>query len=84
MGGRDGEEDDVGGVYREVVAGEKLVFTWAWRTTPDRCTHVIGLPAKNVEAVALNQQTRKMAAWMSHDRSVRLIRVYFDGFNVHS
>ncbi len=24
------------GVYREVVANEKLVFTWAWRSTPER------------------------------------------------
>ena len=32
----DGEEHDVGGEYREVVANEKLVFTWAWRSTPER------------------------------------------------
>ncbi len=32
----DDEEHDVSGVYREVVADEKLVFTWAWRTTPER------------------------------------------------
>jgi len=32
----DGEEHDVSGVYREVVANEKLVFTWAWKTTPER------------------------------------------------
>jgi uncharacterized protein YndB with AHSA1/START domain len=32
----DGEEHDVSGVYREVVPNEKLVFTWAWRTTPER------------------------------------------------
>ena len=32
----DGEEHEVGGVYREVVANEKLVFTWAWRATPER------------------------------------------------
>jgi uncharacterized protein YndB with AHSA1/START domain len=31
-----GEEYDVGGVYREVVAGEKLVFTWAWKSAPER------------------------------------------------
>ena len=36
MRGTDGEEHDVSGVYREVVPGEKLVFTWAWRTTPER------------------------------------------------
>jgi uncharacterized protein YndB with AHSA1/START domain len=32
----DGEEHDVGGVYREVVPNERLVFTWAWRSTPQR------------------------------------------------
>jgi uncharacterized protein YndB with AHSA1/START domain len=31
-----GEEHDVGGVYREVVPNEKLVFTWAWKSTPER------------------------------------------------
>lgn len=31
-----GEEYDVGGVYREVVPNEKLVFTWAWKSTPER------------------------------------------------
>lgn len=32
----DGEEHDVSGQYREVVPNEKLVFTWAWRSTPER------------------------------------------------
>ena len=32
----DGEEYDVSGVYREVVANKKLVFTWAWKSTPER------------------------------------------------
>lgn len=32
----DGEEHNVGGVYREVIPNEKLVFTWAWISTPDR------------------------------------------------
>jgi uncharacterized protein YndB with AHSA1/START domain len=31
-----GEEHDVRGVYREVVPNEKLVFTWAWKSTPER------------------------------------------------
>jgi uncharacterized protein YndB with AHSA1/START domain len=31
-----GEQHQVGGVYREVVANEKLVFTWAWHSTPER------------------------------------------------
>ncbi len=32
----DGERHDVSGVYREVVPDAKLVFTWAWRSTPER------------------------------------------------
>jgi uncharacterized protein YndB with AHSA1/START domain len=32
----DGEEHDVSGVYREVVTNEKLSFTWAWKSTPER------------------------------------------------
>ena len=32
----DGEEHHVSGLYREVVQNEKLVFTWAWRTMPER------------------------------------------------
>jgi len=33
---QDGEEHDVSGEFREVVANRKLVFTWAWRSTPER------------------------------------------------
>jgi len=32
----DGEQHNVGGVYREIVPVEKLVFTWAWHLTPER------------------------------------------------
>jgi uncharacterized protein YndB with AHSA1/START domain len=31
-----GEYSEVGGVYREVVPNERLVFTWAWHSTPER------------------------------------------------
>jgi uncharacterized protein YndB with AHSA1/START domain len=30
------DEHDVSGVYRAVVPNEKLVFTWAWKSTPER------------------------------------------------
>jgi len=36
MLGADGEEHDVSGTYLEVVRNEKLVFTWAWCSTPER------------------------------------------------
>ena len=32
----DGEEHHVSGVYRELVPNQRLVFTWAWRTMPER------------------------------------------------
>ena len=32
----DGEYHEVSGVYREVVTNERLVFTWAWHSTPER------------------------------------------------
>lgn len=34
--GQSGEANDVMGVYREVVANERVVFTWAWKSTPER------------------------------------------------
>ncbi|MDQ3557871.1 MAG: SRPBCC domain-containing protein [Pseudomonadota bacterium] len=36
MQATDGEVHDVSGVYREVVPDRKLVFTWAWISTPER------------------------------------------------
>jgi uncharacterized protein YndB with AHSA1/START domain len=30
------EEHEVGGTYREIVPNERLVFTWAWKSTPER------------------------------------------------
>jgi uncharacterized protein YndB with AHSA1/START domain len=32
----DGERHRVGGIYREVIPGSRLVFTWAWQSTPER------------------------------------------------
>jgi uncharacterized protein YndB with AHSA1/START domain len=32
----DGEYHEVGGVYREVVPNERLVFSWAWHTMKER------------------------------------------------
>jgi len=34
--GDDGEIHDVSGIYREVVPGRRLVFTWTWISTPER------------------------------------------------
>ena len=31
-----GEYFEVGGVYREVMPNQRLVFSWAWHSTPER------------------------------------------------
>jgi len=31
-----GEYYEVGGVYRELVPNRRLVFSWAWHSTPER------------------------------------------------
>jgi glutathione S-transferase len=37
FGGREGEDHECAGAYREVVRNRKLVFTWTWpRTTAER------------------------------------------------
>ena len=33
---QDGEHYEVGGVYREMVPNQLLVFSWAWHSTPER------------------------------------------------
>jgi uncharacterized protein YndB with AHSA1/START domain len=32
----DGEVHRVGGVFQEIVPNRKLVYTWAWESTPER------------------------------------------------
>ena len=36
----DGEHQSVSGVYREIVPDRKLVFSWAWQSTPERESQV--------------------------------------------
>ena len=41
FGGPQGTEHECAGVYREVVANRKLVFSWCWpRTTPERVSQI--------------------------------------------
>lgn len=37
---QDGEEHEVSGIYEKVVAERRLVFSWAWRSTPERVSRV--------------------------------------------
>lgn len=36
MNAPDGQVHDVSGVYREIVPNKKIVYTWAWKSTPER------------------------------------------------
>ena len=36
----DGEHHEVGGVYREMVPNQRLTFSWAWHSTPERESQV--------------------------------------------
>jgi uncharacterized protein YndB with AHSA1/START domain len=41
---QNGEHNSASGAYKEIVPNEKLVFSWAWQSTPDRVSQVtIGL-----------------------------------------
>jgi uncharacterized protein YndB with AHSA1/START domain len=55
----DGEEHGVSGAYREVSPGRKLVFTWAWRSTPDR---------QSLVTVALAPQGKGTHLTLVHER----------------
>lgn len=37
---KSGEYHEVGGLYREVVPNQRLKFTWAWHSTPERQSQV--------------------------------------------
>lgn len=36
----EGERHEVSGIYKEVVPNQKLVFSWAWISTPERRSQV--------------------------------------------
>jgi len=62
-----GEEYDVGGVYREVVTNEKLVFTWAWKSTPERESLVTLLLKPDGDGTLLTLTHEKFADEESRD-----------------
>lgn len=40
FGTPDGDAHEVSGVYQEVVPHRRLVFSWAWKSTPERVSRV--------------------------------------------
>ena len=66
----DGETHDVSGTYLEVVPNRKLVFSWAWRSTPERESRVtlsIEPDAEGCELVLLHEQFFDEAARDAHN-----------------
>lgn len=65
----DGETHDVSGIYQELVPNRKLVFSWAWRSTPERESRVtvrIEPDGNGCELVLLHEQFFDEAARDGH------------------
>lgn len=69
--GPDGEEHDVGGVYREVVPNQRLVFTWAWRSTPERESLVTVALKRDGDGTLLTLQHEQFFDEAARDRHGR-------------
>lgn len=70
MRAADGETHDVSGIYREIVPNRKLVFSWAWRSTPEReslVTVQIEPDGNGCELVLMHQQFFDEAARDAHN-----------------
>jgi uncharacterized protein YndB with AHSA1/START domain len=70
MRAADGETQDVSGIYREIVPNRKLVFSWAWRSTPEReslVTVQIEPDGNGCELVLMHQQFFDEAARDAHN-----------------
>jgi uncharacterized protein YndB with AHSA1/START domain len=69
------EEHNVSGVYQEVVPKQKLVFSWAWQSTPERVSRVsvslrplgVGVNA-GTELIFVHEQFYDQAARDAHHR----------------
>ncbi|SCX44064.1 SRPBCC domain-containing protein [Variovorax sp. EL159] len=69
MHAADGETHDVSGTYLELVPHRKLVFSWAWRSTPERQSRVtvrIEPDAEGCELVLMHEQFFDAAARDAH------------------
>ena len=68
---QDGQEHDVSGVYQEVEQDRKLVFTWAWKSTPERVSLVtieLRPTPQGTELAFLHEQFVDMEARNNHER----------------
>jgi len=66
-----GEHFEVSGIYKEVVPNEKLVFSWAWHSTPERESQVTVLTKPDGTGTLLtlkHEQLFDQAAADNHKR----------------
>jgi uncharacterized protein YndB with AHSA1/START domain len=64
----DHEEHDVSGTYREVIPNRKLVFTWMWRTMPERQSLVTVTLAPDGDGTLLTLQHEQFLDETARDR----------------
>jgi len=67
----DGEEHEVGGVYETIEPGRRLVFSWAWHSTPERVSRVtvaLRPVAGGTELAFLHERFFDAAARDNHGR----------------
>jgi uncharacterized protein YndB with AHSA1/START domain len=67
----EGTNHEVGGTYKEIVPDKRLVFTWAWHTTPERESLVTISVAPDGEGTLLtlhHEQFFDEAARDGHER----------------
>lgn len=67
----DGEEHEVSGRYESVEPQRRLVFTWAWRSTPERVSRVtvqLQPVPDGTELVFLHERFFDEAARAGHER----------------
>jgi len=67
----DGEDHDVAGEYLEVDAPRRLVFSWAWKSTPERVSRVsldLRAVAGGTELSFLHDRFFDLAARDNHKR----------------
>ena len=63
-----GEAHDVGGVFREVVPNEKLVFTWVWKSMPEQESVVTVLLKPDGDGTLLTLTHEQFASADARDR----------------
>lgn len=64
----DGERHEIGGSYLEIVPDRKLVFTWAWHTTPERQSLVTVSLAEDGDGTRLTLTHEKFFDEAARDR----------------